>query len=365
MDLEEVKDVLMGSTAKAAIPKADMLNTGSTLLNLACTGHFDGGFFKGEYFWVVGDSQSGKTFLTMTCLAEASLNPHFDDYRFIHDDVEGGSLMDIEKFFGPKLAKRLEAPDKDEEGEPLCSETIEDFYFNLDNALNAKRPCIYLLDSMDALSSDAEGKKFKEWKTANEKGTKAKGSYGDGKAKFNSSGIRMMRAKLKASGSIAIIISQTRDNPAAGPFQEKTTVSGGRAIKFYSALQLWSKVGSPIKMRVRNAERTVGVISKVRIRKNRANGRDRTVKIPIYYSVGFDDIGGCIDFLTDEKFWPISKGGDITAKEFDVRLSREDLVEHIEGKRLEFDVRQLVAEVWHDIEDGCSVQRKSRYHSEE
>lgn len=361
MDVDRIKGILMAETAKAAIPKKDLLSTGSTLINLACTGFPDGGFFKGAYFWLVGDSQSGKTFLALTCLAEASLNKEFNDYRLIHDDVEGGSLMDIRKFFGDAVAKRLEPPKRDSEGDPLYSQTIEDFYFNLDDALDHKRPCIYILDSMDGLSSEYEGKKFDERKTAAEKGTVAKGDYGDGKAKRNSGSIRHMLARIRDTGSILIIISQTRDNIDAGLFGEKSTVSGGRALKFYASLQLWSSVGSAIKVTVRGKERRVGVISRVRVKKNRTTGRDRGVEVPIYYSVGFDDVGGCVDYLVNEKYWPRNKGGMITAKEFDLQLNRDDMIETIESRDLEFDLRQLVADVWHDIEAACAVQRKTRY----
>jgi hypothetical protein len=87
-------------------PSSSYLSTGSTLLNLACSGKVSGGFIKGHYYHFVGDSSSGKTFLCLTCLAEAAINPHFDDYQLIHDDAENGSLFDFGKFFGPKMAGR-------------------------------------------------------------------------------------------------------------------------------------------------------------------------------------------------------------------------------------------------------------------
>ena len=46
---------------KSTIPRKDMLNSGSTLVNLACTGYPDGAFWKGGYFYIVGGSQAGKT----------------------------------------------------------------------------------------------------------------------------------------------------------------------------------------------------------------------------------------------------------------------------------------------------------------
>lgn len=388
MDVDKVKGILMqdlASTARASVPRKDMLSTGSTLLNMACTGYPDCGFFKGHYFWLVGDSSSGKTFLALTCLAEAARNKEFDNYRFILDDVEGGSLMNIERFFGAAVAQRLESPETGKDGEPINSHTIEEFYYHLHDAMGNNRPCIYILDSMDALSSEAEQDAFEENKALAEKGKDAKGSYGDGKAKKNKAGIRQMLADIHDTKSIVIIISQTIDKLNAGPFEEKTTVAGGRSLKFFAGLQIWSKVGAPIKVKVRGKNRTIGVDSVIRIRKNRSTGRDRQIVVPIYYSLGFDDVGGCVDYLVEEGHWKTAtrkksredrettkkdvdedradekRSRGIDAKEFSFIGNRDDLIEHIEKEGLEFDLRQLVSEVWHTIEDECTPNRKPRY----
>jgi len=174
--MDSTKEVLKKPRlTKSTIERSDFLSTGSTLLNLACTGYPDGGFAKGFFYFMVGDSKSGKTFLSRTCLAEATINSHFKNYRLVYDDVEGGALMDTRRYFGDGLADRLEPPDVDADGESVYSETIEDFYFNLDDALSADRPCIYVLDSMDAVNTDYSRKKFDEKKKASRKGTKAKG----------------------------------------------------------------------------------------------------------------------------------------------------------------------------------------------
>lgn len=349
---------------REAIPEAALLKTGSTVLDLAISGKRAGGFLKGHYFWMVGDSSSGKTFLMLTCLAEAAINPAFNDYRFIYDNVEDGALMDFARYFGPRMAGRVEAPAKD----GSYSSTIEEFYFNLDDALAAAdkpggKPFIYLLDSMDALDSEYAGKKFQEAKKAARKGTKAKGDYGDGKAKKNSTYIRGMVARLKASGSILIVLSQTRDNIDAGLFDEQKTHAGGHALKFYATVQLWSSVGSKIKKTVAEREMPVGVHCRVKLKKNRLTGKERTVEIPIYYDTGIDDIGGMVDYLTYWKFWPKNKGGVIDASsDFDgVTKRREDLIKWIEDNGMREDLEDVVEEAWHSIEARLSVERQSKY----
>lgn len=350
------------------IPKSDYLSSGSTLLNLATSGTPYGSLTKGRYFWMVGDSSSGKTFLTLTFLAEASINREFDNYDLIFDNAEDGALMEVEKYYGAKLAARLKPP-RVVDGEPAHSQTIEDFYFNLDDLITASkkkggRPFIYLLDSMDALSSVYEGKKFNEKKNAARKakeGAKVKGDYGDGKAKINSTYIRRIVAELRDTGSIVIILSQTRDNVGGDLFDPKSTHAGGHALKFYATWQLWSSVGPRIKRKIHGIDRQIGITSRIAIKKNRLTGKEWTISLPIYWNSGIDDVGACVQFLIDEKHWIADKAGDIEAEEFDFEGAPEDLIQKIERDGLEVELRDIVTQEWRQIEAACAVQRKSRY----
>lgn len=333
------------------------LSTGSTLLDMACSGDMRGGFLKGKYYLIVGDSSSGKTFVSLTCFAEAVKNPAFDNYRLIYDNGEDGALMDIAKFFGRGVAERLEPP-ATVNGAPAYSETIEEFYYNLDDARKDGRPFIYVLDSMDSLSSTSEADKFQKQKIAYRKRRKEAGSYGDGKAKANSANLRQFISYLTKSGSILIIICQTRDSLGFG-FDTKTR-SGGRSLRFYACLEIWLSIAKTIKRRVRGKERPVGVLSKMRVRKNRLTGRDRTVEVPIYYDIGLDDIGSCVDFLVDEGHWSEKKGmisNDFTEE----AVGRDELIAHIETEGLEKQLKLIVSELWHTIEDELSLKRKPRY----
>src|SRR2546423_5801296 len=94
------REILLSKRDRPVFSREGALSSGSTLLNLACTDHPDLGFFKGAYYYLVGDSVSGKTWLSLSCFAEACCNDAFHDYRLIFDDVEGGALMDIRRYFG-------------------------------------------------------------------------------------------------------------------------------------------------------------------------------------------------------------------------------------------------------------------------
>ena len=357
MKTKDIKNQIRKKRKKNKFSSKDFLSTGSTMLNLACTGHPDRGFIKGKYYFIVGDSISGKTFLSLTCLAEASINSNFDNYRFIYDDTEGGAMMDIKKFFGEKVSKRMESPNW-LHNRPLCSTTIEDFYYNVDDAIKDGRPFIYILDSMDGLSSEVEGSKFDKTKKAHRKGKEEAGSYGDGKAKFNSANLRRLLAPLKKSKSILIIINQTRDNIGFG--FEKKTRSGGRALKFYACLEIWSSVFKKITKTVRDKKRQLGTHCKIQIKKNRITGREQTIFLPIYYSMGIDDIGYCIDYLLAENYWTIKKS-IIKAEDFDFEGSRKKLIQLIEKDGMEKDLKMIVWDVWKEIDEACKVERKKKY----
>ena len=335
----------------------DFVSTGSTMLNLACTDNPNRGFAKGLYYSLVGDTKSGKTFLSLTCLAEASINPNFKKHRFIYDNGENGALMNIEKFFGSAVTKRLRSPAKDIHGLPIYSNTIEEFYYHLDDACNKDKPFIYILDSMDSLTSDSEQDKFDERKKAHRKGKETTGSYGDGKAKINSSHLRRFINPLRETGSLLIVISQTRANFSG--YGGKTH-SGGHALPFYASMEIMSSVKSGISKTYRDKKRPQGNLCKVRVKKNRVTGKDREIYIPIYDSFGIDDIGSCVDYLIEEKHWK-KKKVSIKAPEFDFEGRREKLIQFIGNNNLEKDLHEITGDVWNEIEDAVKIHRKPRY----
>lgn len=329
------------------------VSSGSVLLNLGATGNTKHGFKKGTYVLFVGDSETGKTWFCITCLAEAAANPEFDKYRLILDDVEYGSLMDIERYFGKKLHKRLQTPTP----EGRCSESLDEAYDNIENALD-EGPCIYVLDSMDVLEARDDQKKSAEDKKARKAGKEPGGSYGMAKAKLNSTRLRSIVNKLRKTGSILIIISQTRDNIGFG--FEKKTRSGGKALKFYAHLEIWSSLLKKLKKPVGNKDRECGAVIELQIKKNRYSGWRGKIPVPFLRGLGIDDIGSCVDYLIDEGVWKKTKG-NIDAKELGLKLKREKLIQVIEDKGLMPQVRKAVRAMWDQIEKQTLAARRPKY----
>lgn len=336
---------------KPAIEPIQGVSTGSTMLNLAIAGNTRWGFDRGGIYVLVGGSASGKTFITLNTLAEASINPAFDEYKLILHAPERGARMDINSFFGPRLAKRLEY---------RYPATVEEFYFTVDDDVK-KSPCISVLDSMDALSDQAEEEKFEKKKKAFRKGKEETGSMGMSKAKVNSSTLRLMVNRLPRNGSILIIICQTRTNVGFTSRYQPETKAGGTALTFYSTAEVWFKVREAIKKEVRNKEREIGSIMRAKVRKNRDTGYKPTVELHHYPSFGFDDVGSCVAFMVEEGEWKESKG-EVKVPDFTFQGSREMLIEYIQANELESQLHTLVQDVWDDIVEKSVVNRRNKFH---
>lgn len=348
---------------------AEFVSTGSTLLNLALTDHPKCGWQRGKMANIIGDSSSGKTFLTLTAFAEASKDKRFDNCRLIFDDAEHANEFDVSNLFGDAVEERLEPPEYASDGTVRNSTVIEDFHANVRAAAKEGSDFIYILDSMDALDSEDDQKKIDEMHThrlkmikAEEDGKELKalsGSYGMAKAKKNSQILRDIIGKIKKANGILLIISQTRDNIDPMSFSKKTR-SGGKALKFYATHEVWTANGKTIKVK----ERPVGVLCRVKVSKNKITGKVRDVEFPIYYEFGIDNIGSCIDFLIKEKIWSQAKGGTKIDTGDDLGMTpctRTALIKAIETNNLESKLDRIVANAWKEIEDSLKQNRKKRY----
>lgn len=327
----------------------DGVSSGCTLLNLACTGRRTICFYKGHYYLYVGDSNSGKSWLCLSALAEAANNSNFDGYDLIYNNVEQGLLMDVRKYFGTKLAERMQT---------ISTQYIEDFYYDMDDRLRGDTPFLYILDSMDSLESKVDTEKFRKNKNLARNNREIKGSFGDGKAKMNSGNLRRVVGDLHKHGSILIVVSQTRD--AVNSMFETKTRAGGHAMKFYATLEIWTAVKAHIKKKFKDKDREQGIMARARVKKNRITGKDRDLTFPIYHSFGIDDVGACVRYLVDEKHWA-KKAGQIVATELEFKGYENDLVKHIEDENLIPQLKKIVSEVWDQIEKAVAVERKPRY----
>lgn len=361
-----------------AIPFEDFLSTGCTLMDLAFSGRPRCGVPKGAYLYVVGDSGTMKTWLTFNLFAEAARNKHFDGYRFVFDNAENGALMDVEKYFGAGVLERLEPPLAKTEGKgrnakstPIYSSTVQNFYHHLE--MNCRTPCIYVLDSMDAVRDEAEEEKFLAELAIYETGKgKAPGSMGMNKAKTNSQNINRVVQTLRPTGSILVVISQTRDK-VGGMYPGQKTRGGGHAMKFYAHLELWASKRRDLTRRYLGKEREVGATIKLDVTKNRVCGWEGKFEVDFLKGYGVDDLGSMVNFLVEERHWEAegkSKSSDkddtadgkvITAPEFDFVGPKDELVKKVEDGGDVRELQAVTAKHWNEIIRQAAPPRKPRY----
>lgn len=328
------------------------LSTGSTLFNLALSDKADGGYQLGKVANLIGDSSTGKTLLALTALAEATIRPEFDDYELILDDAEAALEFDIENLFGSKLQERINWKGIDEDNP--SSKTPYDFYGNITRLVREGKKFIYVLDSLDSLSSVEEQERASDIADGKAIG----GSYKMEKPKALSEVLRNIVRDIKDTQSLVIIISQTRDNIGFGAMFTPKVRSGGRALKFYCSYEIWLAMKGTEKAK----DRVIGSVVEAKITKNKYTGKIREAQFPIYYSYGLDDISSCIDFLIQEKVFNRPKGKQlIDAPALDLNLTLPKLIKEIEEKNLQPQLKQIVEQTWTLIEAGIALDRMAKY----
>lgn len=351
-----------------------LLSCGCSMYNLAGSGSVEGFFATGKFYNVIGDSHAGKSLLALTTLAEAANNPIFKDYLLIYDDIEAASEFDLVQMFGPKTAKRIIPPPpldvkrtkeqmeaiswkEDSEGEE--SAFIEDVMAQIQDLLDKGIKVVYVMDSLDHLTSLDEIVLEHKNHIAHMKGNKVSGSYGMGIPKKLSKFFRTTKHSVKQTESIIIIVSQTRDDINPMTMATKTR-SGGRALKFASTIECW--LACIKKNKDSKYKRTVSTETRMKVTKSKLTGKIREAECTLYYDYGMDNTQSMLDFLIRNKFWP-KTSQTVNAKDFDVKMTEKKLLRYIEDNDLETELENIVQQKWDEIEESLSVNkdRKRRY----
>ena len=326
-----------------------LLSTGCYLLNLACSGKAEGAFIPGTLINIIGDSHAGKTFLAHNVFAEAVLNPFFKNYDLYYDNAEAAMTKGIRKAFGKLLHMKLKKP----AGEEGRSRIIQEWRKNIWSVIKKGNPFIYVLDSLDALDSKENVARLDEEAA----GKKEKGSYKMEKAKILSEVLGSVCREIEKTNSIIIILSQTRDNINPMTFVPKTR-SGGKALKFYSCIEMWlANLGS---IKDEKTKRTIGHKVRTKITKSKITGKIRDCDFSIHPDYGIDNISSSIDFLIKEGFWRKEKL-KYEAGKLNMLATKEKIIAAIEEKETEKILQEEVQEAWDSIEDSLKLKRKPRY----
>ena len=311
-------------------PKSNLhfVPSGSKLLDLA----LGGGWARSRVSNIVGDKSSGKTLLCIeACANFAKILPK-GNIRY----------RETESAFDPSYAKALGLPvDRvDFGGEPI--DTTEALFKDLTKiAKGAKQEELVIVDSLDALSDDAEMEREFD-----------KGTFGAQKAKNMSKMFRMLIRDLDKSKITLIIVSQIRD--AIGVmYGKKQKRSGGHALDFYASQVVWLTYTGKISRTISGVKRVTGVKIKANIEKNKIALPYREADLKIVFGYGVDDLESCLSWLKESNNLRGLSIGD--PKE---HLRKMDDMDNAAFKAEVERIHEYVEKTWYSVEQKFLPERR-------
>ena len=318
-------------TAEAITPTSTsavrFFSSGSFLLDLI----LGGGWARGRVFNIVGDKGAGKTLLAVEACANFARITPAQNIRY----------AEPEHAFDEEYTSRIGMPDGVQRTEDYEITTVEQLDSDLDKWLTHREkekretnPSLYLLDSLDALSDDAEMDR-----------AMGEATYGTAKAKAVSELFRKKIARLASTDTTFGIISQIRDNIGV-TFGETKKRSGGRALDFYASQVVWLAEKGKIKRTVRGNERIVGAVVIANCKKNKVGMAYRRVELTVIYNYGVDDEVSMVNWLRENKCLKDGADKEIIA-ELTTARSKQDRNEVFAIGQM---LRGLVKERWEEIE---------------
>ncbi len=257
------------------IEKVAVIPTGSLRLDVALG---IGGVPRGRIVEIYGPESSGKTTLTLQCIAEcqkAGGTAAFVDAEHALDAIYAAKLgVDVENLL-------LSQPDTGEQAleivEALTSSGAVD---------------LIVVDSVAALTPKAE----------------LEGEMGDQlpglQARLMSQAMRKLTGNIKRTNTTVLFINQLRMKIGVMmPGQSPETTTGGNALKFYSSVRLdIRRIGA-----IKKGDDIIGNQTKIKVVKNKLAPPFKQVITEILYGEGISREGEVIDLAVENNI--IEKAG--------------------------------------------------------
>lgn len=334
------------------------IRSGCTLLDCVV----GGGWPLGRIVNIVGDKSTGKTLLAIE--ACANFVQQYPKGRIWYREAEAAFDISYAKSLGLPVDKVDFSPD----GPGNSWSTIEDVFEDLQAclasvekvteiaakklreknkrlsekdaykaALKTSPPGLYIIDSLDALSSDKEVQRdIRE------------GSYNLEKQKMMGELFRTLIRRLKKARVCVIIISQIRDRIGAMIRGKKYTRSGGKAMDFYASVVIYLSDLGKLSRTIRGVKRMTAVKIKAKCDKNKITMPFRECEFMIRFGYGVDDEAASLDWLAE-----VNKLKDAGFVDAQGAAKMPDDLDTVNSEKL----REDTIRVWFEIEEGFKPPR--------
>lgn len=322
---EEKQGLYFARTKKENL---EFISSGNFLLDCV----LGGGWPLGRMSNIVGDRSTGKSLLAIE--ACANFRQKFPKGKIIY--------LESEAAFDEDYAEALGMPIDSIEfaGDSLPDFTVESWFEHLEKTLEVmvktQDPCLYIVDSLDALSDRAEKDREID-----------KGTFGANKPKIIGQLFRRTVKDMERSRIHLMIISQIRDNIGVS-FGDTKTRTGGRAMDFYASQILWLAQLKRLDRTIRKQKRVYGIQVKAQCKKNKIGLPFREAEFPILFGYGMDEAEAMLTWLEsidfDISIWNEHKDGKQT-------LSQSiKMLESTKQVAVMKEIKAAVAKNWEEIE---------------